>query len=83
VSTKPVKAWESIEYIADDRTIHMKMEAGGVCLHPPNVEHDGRTPSGFRGIDIFVSPREDYIELIKKYHKKEGKKNTNENKKCI
>lgn len=73
----------SEEHIADGQTIHMKMEAGDVLLHPPNVEHGGRTPTGLRGIDIFVSPREDYIELIKKYHKKEGKKNTNENKKCI
>lgn len=57
------------EHIVDGKTIHM--EAGDVCVHPPNVEHGGRTPTGFKGIDIFVPPREDYIELVKKHHKEE------------
>ncbi len=53
------------EHIVDGQTIHM--DAGDVCVHPPNVEHGGRTPTGFKGIDIFVPPREDYIELMKKH----------------
>jgi len=59
----------SEEHIVDGQTIHMG--AGYVCVHPPNVEHGGRTPTGFKGIDIFVPPREDYIGLMKKYHKEE------------
>ncbi len=45
------------------------MKAGDVCIHPPNVEHGGRTPTGFKGIDIFSPPREDYLKLMKKYAK--------------
>jgi len=60
----------SEEHIVGGQTIHM--EAGEVCVHPSNVEHGGRTPTGFKGIDIFVPPREDYIELMKKYHKEKG-----------
>jgi quercetin dioxygenase-like cupin family protein len=58
----------SEEHIIDGETILMK--AGDVCIHPPNVEHGGRTPTGFKGIDIFSPPREDYLELMRK-HKKE------------
>jgi quercetin dioxygenase-like cupin family protein len=57
----------SEEHIIDGETILMK--AGDVCVHPPNVEHGGRTPTGFKGIDIFSPPREDYLELMKKYRK--------------
>lgn len=60
----------SEEHIVGGQTIHMG--AGDVCIHPPNVEHGGRTQTGFKGIDIFVPPREDYIKLMKKYHKEEG-----------
>lgn len=55
----------SEEHIVEGQTVHM--EAGDVCVHPPNAEHGGHTPTGFKGIDIFVPPREDYVELIKKH----------------
>jgi hypothetical protein len=45
------------------------MKAGDVCVHPPDAEHGGRTPTGFKGIDIFCPPREDYLELMKKHRK--------------
>ncbi len=57
----------SEEHIVGDEKFLMK--AGDVCIHPPNVEHGGQTPTGFKGIDIFIPPREDYIELIKKHAK--------------
>ena len=57
----------SEEHIVGGETILMK--AGDVCVHPPNVEHGGRTPTGFKGIDIFSPPREDYLELMKKHSK--------------
>lgn len=56
------------EHIVDGQTIHMK--AGDVCVHPANVPHGGRTPTGFKGIDIFSPPRQDYVERIKQYQKK-------------
>ena len=43
------------------------MHAGDVCVHPPNVPHGGHTPTGFKGIDIFAPPREDYLELMRKH----------------
>jgi quercetin dioxygenase-like cupin family protein len=43
------------------------MKAGDVCIHPANVPHGGNTPTGFKGIDIFVPPREDYVELMRKH----------------
>ena len=43
------------------------MEAGDVCIHPSNVTHGGKTSTGFRGIDIFIPPREDYLELMAKH----------------
>lgn len=43
------------------------MEAGDVCVHPANVMHGGRTTTGFRGIDIFVPPREDSLQLMAKH----------------
>jgi len=43
------------------------MQAGDVCVHPANVMHGGHTTTGFRGIDIFVPPREDYLELMAKH----------------
>jgi quercetin dioxygenase-like cupin family protein len=57
----------SEEHIVAGETFLMK--AGDVCVHPPNVEHGGRTPTGFKGIDIFSPPREDYLKLMKKYLK--------------
>lgn len=42
------------------------LRAGDVCVHPPNVIHGGHPgPNGYRGIDIFVAPRESHIELMK------------------
>ncbi|MBC7190304.1 cupin domain-containing protein [Candidatus Aerophobetes bacterium] len=64
----------SEEHIVDGQRIHM--EKGDVCIHPPNVEHGGYTATGFKGIDIFVPPRRNYIELIKKYKEKKESKNT-------
>jgi quercetin dioxygenase-like cupin family protein len=43
------------------------MKAGDVCIHPSNVPHGGSTPTGFKGIDIFIPPREDYVELMRKH----------------
>lgn len=43
------------------------MKAGDVCVHPSNVPHGGHTPGGFKGIDIFAPPREDYLELMRKH----------------
>lgn len=57
----------SEEHIVEGETFLMK--AGDVCIHPPNAEHGGRTPTGFKGIDIFSPPREDYLELMKKHSK--------------
>ncbi len=57
----------SEEHIVEGETILMK--AGDVCVHPPNVEHGGRAPTGFKGIDIFSPPREDYLELMKKHRR--------------
>ena len=55
----------SEEHVCGDETYHM--EAGDVCIHPSNVPHGGETPTGFKGIDIFVPPREDYLELMKNH----------------
>ncbi len=43
------------------------MEAGDVCIHPSNAVHGGKTTTGFKGIDIFLPPREDYLELMAKH----------------
>jgi quercetin dioxygenase-like cupin family protein len=43
------------------------MQAGDVCVHPSNVMHGGRTTTGYRGIDIFVPPRDDYVQLMVKH----------------
>ncbi len=43
------------------------MEAGDVCIHPSNAIHGGKTTTGFKGIDIFIPPREDYLELMAKH----------------
>lgn len=57
----------SEEHIVEGETYLMKK--GDVCVHPPNAEHGGRTPTGFKGIDIFSPPREDYLELMRKHLK--------------
>ena len=57
----------SEEHVVEGETFVMK--AGDVCVHPPNAEHGGRTPTGFKGIDIFSPPREDYLELMRKHSK--------------
>ena len=48
------------------------MKAGDVCIHPPNAMHGGETKTGFKGIDIFVPPREDWLEKLKKALKERG-----------
>jgi len=48
------------------------MKAGDMCIHPPNVMHGGETKTGFKGIDIFVPPREDHLEKLKKALKERG-----------
>ena len=55
----------SEEHVVGDE--HFLMKAGDVCIHPSNVPHGGRTETGFRGIDIFLPPREDYLELMRKH----------------
>lgn len=55
----------SEDHTCGGETFHM--EAGDVCIHPSNVEHGGTTTTGFKGIDIFVPPRDDYIELMKQH----------------
>lgn len=40
---------------------------GDVVIHPANVEHGGETSTGYKAIDIFVPPREDYVELMQKH----------------
>ena len=54
----------SEEHYIDGQEIHM--EAGDVCVHPPNVEHGGYTKTGFKGIDIFCPPRKSHVELMRK-----------------
>ena len=48
------------------------MKAGDMCIHPPNMMHGGETKTGFKGIDIFVPPREDHLEKLKKALKERG-----------
>ena len=48
----------------DERVL---LEGGDVCGQPAHVPHGGETPTGFKGIDIFVPPREDYLELMRKH----------------
>jgi quercetin dioxygenase-like cupin family protein len=50
------------------------MKAGDVCIHPSNAMHGGETKTGFKGIDIFVPPREDWLEKLKKALKERGEK---------
>lgn len=53
------------EHTAGDEkfTIH----PGDVVVHPANVEHGGQTSTGYKAIDIFVPPREDYVEVMKQH----------------
>jgi quercetin dioxygenase-like cupin family protein len=55
----------SEEHVCGDQKF--LMQAGDVCIHPANVPHGGSTPTGFKGIDIFIPPRADYLELMKKH----------------
>jgi quercetin dioxygenase-like cupin family protein len=48
------------------------MKAGDVCIHPSNAMHGGESKTGFKGIDIFVPPREDWLEKLKKALKERG-----------
>ncbi|MNL60087.1 L-lactate permease [compost metagenome] len=61
----PAIGWIGVAITCGDETF--LMEAGDVCVHPSNVPHGGRTTTGFRGIDIFVPPREDYLQLMAKH----------------
>ncbi len=49
------------------------MKAGDICVHPAGVPHGGETRTGFKGIDIFVPPRKEHVELLKKALAKSGK----------
>ena len=53
------------DHVCGGETFHMV--AGDVCVHPANVEHGGTTTTGFRGIDIFIPPREDYLQLMARH----------------
>jgi len=53
------------EHVCGDETF--LMEAGDVCIHPSNVMHGGKTSTGFKGIDVFIPAREDYLELMAKH----------------
>ncbi len=55
----------SEDHVIDGKKFHL--EAGDVCVHPANVEHGGVTKTGFKGIDIFVPPRESHVDLMKKH----------------
>jgi quercetin dioxygenase-like cupin family protein len=48
------------------------MKAGDICIHPPNVAHGGETKTGFKGIDIFVPPREDWLQKLRQALKERG-----------
>ena len=48
------------------------MKAGDLCIHPPNVMHGGETKTGFKGIDIFCPPREDWLQKLKEALKARG-----------
>lgn len=48
------------------------MKAGDICIHPPNVLHGGETKTGFKGIDIFVPPRQDHVEKLKQALRERG-----------
>jgi quercetin dioxygenase-like cupin family protein len=48
------------------------MKAGDICIHPPNVMHGGETKKGFKGIDIFCPPREDWLAKLKQALKERG-----------
>ncbi|NWF92787.1 MAG: cupin domain-containing protein [Syntrophaceae bacterium] len=48
------------------------MKAGDICIHPPNVMHGGETKTGFKGIDIFCPPREDWLQKLKAALKERG-----------
>jgi len=48
------------------------MKAGDICIHPPNVMHGGETNKGFKGIDIFCPPREDWLAKLKQALKERG-----------
>ncbi len=50
------------------------MKSGDMCVHPSNVPHGGETKNGFKAIDIFCPPREDYVEKLKVALKKRDKK---------
>jgi quercetin dioxygenase-like cupin family protein len=48
------------------------MKAGDICVHPPDMVHGGETKTGFKGIDIFCPPREDWLEKLKQALKERG-----------
>ena len=48
------------------------MKKGDLCIHPPNVPHGGQTKTGFKGIDIFCPPRQDWMDKLKQALKEKG-----------
>jgi len=50
------------------------IKPGEICIHPPNVIHGGETKTGFKGIDIFCPPREEWLEKLKQAIKERGGK---------
>jgi quercetin dioxygenase-like cupin family protein len=48
------------------------MKAGDICIHPPNVMHGGESKTGFKGIDIFSPPREEWLAKLKQALKERG-----------
>ena len=58
----------SEEHLIDGKVIHM--EAGEICIHPSNMPHGGKTLTGYKGIDIFVPPRNEpsgHVDRMRKY----------------
>lgn len=55
----------SLDHNVGDESFHL--EAGDVVLHPSNIVHGGYSKTGFKGLDIFVPPREDYLDLMRRH----------------
>jgi quercetin dioxygenase-like cupin family protein len=48
------------------------MKKGDICIHPPNVMHGRESKTGFKGIDIFSPPREEWLAKLKQALKERG-----------
>jgi quercetin dioxygenase-like cupin family protein len=55
----------TVEQICDDK--RFTLQRGDVCVIPANVKHGGSTQTGFKTIDIFSPPREDYVVLMRNH----------------